>query len=145
MNAARKVVADMTTPTDRSAHRPGAISAFFIYKAGFFAAGFWVWLGYLAARGGAATGWHVVAATGATTTTLVGVLLGIRFYQQRNAAVRHQEIMRTLVEISWDSFTPPQGFGDARASGEAPRAGDTRDGDAGVIRLSPELRQRPRR
>jgi hypothetical protein len=129
----------MTSPT--STHRPGAISAFFVYKAGLFAAGFWGWLGFLAVRGGTVTGWHIVAAFGAVTTTLVGVALGVRFALQRDAAARHAEIMEALVDISWHAFTSG---GEPRTSQDA-RANDEQREDAGVIRLSPDLRQRPRR
>lgn len=132
----------MTTTTDRPSHRPGAISVFFVYKAGLFALCFWGWLGYLAIIGGPVTGWHIVAATGAISTMLAGVCLGIRLALQRNAATRHQEVMKTLVEISWDSFSAPDGQPgppEHRLNGEA------REGDAGVIQFSPDLRQRPRR
>jgi hypothetical protein len=144
----------MTRPT--STHRPGAISAFFVYKAGLFAACFWGWLGYLAVRGGTPTGWHLIAAAGAVTTTLVGVVLGARFALQRSAARRHEELMETLVEISWHSFTsgaepraaePRVGeprIGEPRI-GEPRTHGEPRDGDAEVIRLTQDLRQRPRR
>jgi hypothetical protein len=127
----------MTSPT--STHRPGAISAFFVYKAGLFAVGFWGWLGLLTVRVGTVTGWHIVAATGAVTTTLVGVALGVRFALQRDAAIRHAEIMESLVDISWHSFTA--GGGEPRTTQES---GEQRE-DAGVIRLSQDLRQRPRR
>lgn len=85
-------------------HRPGAVSAFFVYKAGFFAAGFWIWLVLATLRGGAAAQWETVAATGAGTTTLVGVVLGARYYLQRNAAARHEQVMQALVDLSWQSF-----------------------------------------
>jgi hypothetical protein len=128
----------MTTTTDQPVHRPGVISAFFVYKAGLFAAGFWAWLVHLAVFGKP------------VTCTLVAVVLGTRMALQRNAALRHQEIMKTLVEISWDSFTPPGTFEPrtvAEANGHSghENGSESRDGDAGVIRLSPELRQRPRR
>jgi hypothetical protein len=129
----------MTLPT--SMHRPGAISAFFVYKAGLFAACFWGWLGYLTVRGGALTGWHLLAATGAVTTTLVGVVLGARFALQRSAAARHAEIMESLVDISWHAFTSG---GEPRTDQETRAPGEQRE-DAGVIRLSQDLRQRPRR
>jgi hypothetical protein len=131
--------ADMTVPT--STHRPGAISAFFVYKAGLFGACFWGWLGFLTVRGGAMTGWHLVAAAGAVTTTLVGVALGVRFAMQRDAAARHAEIMEALVDISWHSFTSG---GEPRTSQDARTTGEQRE-DAGVIRLPQDLRQRPRR
>jgi hypothetical protein len=124
-----------------SMHRPGAVSAFFVYKAGLFAACFWGWLGFLTVRGGAVTGWHILAATGAVTTTLVGAVLGARFALQRSAAARHAEIMESLVDISWHSFASG---GEPRTSQDARPAGEQRE-DAGVIRLSPDVRQRPRR
>jgi hypothetical protein len=132
-------IADMARPT--SIHRPGAISTFFVYKAGLFAACFWGWLAYLAIRGDAITGWHFVATTGAVTTTLVAVMLGVRFALQRNAAIRHEELMENLVELSWHAFTSG---GEPRQEEARPIA-EPRDGDAGVIRLSQDVRQRPRR
>src|SRR5215831_12934403 len=65
-------------------HRPGAVSAFFVYQAGFVAAGFWTWLVLATIRGGGAAHWETVAATGAGTVTMVGVLLGTRYFLQRN-------------------------------------------------------------
>lgn len=117
----------MKTSNEFLVHRPGAVSAFFIYKAGFFAGGFWAWLVVLVARGESANAWPLVAATGAVTTSVVSVVLGARYVLQRNAAERHEQVMRTLVEMSWQSFSPP--------------AAD----DSTVIRLSQESRQRPRR
>ena len=123
----------MKTSTDTS-HRPGAISAFFIYKAGLFAACFWTWLGVLAFREVPVTGWHVVAATGAGTSSVIGVVLGIRFALQRDASERHQEIMRTLVEITWHTFaaTPPSHDRDSHEGHE---------GEADVIRLAQDIRR----
>lgn len=155
----------MSTTTDRPVHRPGVISAFFVYKAGLFAAGFWAWLVHLAAFGVPVSGWYLVATTGAVTCTLIGVVLGTRMALQHNAAVRHQEIMKTLVEISWDTFAPPttdeprtlagtNGYPETRnpetrntdtRNTETRGQGESRDGDAGVIHLTPDLRQRPRR
>jgi hypothetical protein len=85
-------------------YQPGAVSLFFVAKAGVFAAGFWIWLLVLVFRTEAATGAHVLAATGAITTTLVGVILGARMALQRNAAIRHAEVKKLLVDISWDAF-----------------------------------------
>ncbi len=145
-------------------HRPGAISMFFIYKAGVFAAGFWIWLALLAILRTPVGGWNFVAATGAVTTTLVAVVLGVRCAIQRNAAERHAEIMKTLVEISWYSFATgttgasganPAGYGvpangvsaaGAAANGTTPvaRLGEGGEG-ADVIQLPQDPRQRPRR
>ncbi|MDM4720914.1 hypothetical protein QTQ03_15425 [Micromonospora sp. WMMA1363] len=94
----------MPEPDRPLPHRPGAVSLFFVAKAGVFAAGFWIWLLGLVAGGGAATGPHLLAATGATTTTLVGVVLGVRMALQHNAAQRHAEVKRLLVDISWNAF-----------------------------------------
>lgn len=94
----------MAEPDRPVSHRPGAISLFFVAKAGVFALGFWIWLLVLAVRGGPATGVHLIAATGAITTTLVGVVLGARMALQRSAAVRHAELKRLLVDISWNAF-----------------------------------------
>ncbi|MEV0729421.1 hypothetical protein [Polymorphospora sp. NPDC050346] len=85
-------------------HRPGAISLFFVCKAAVFAAGFWTWLVVLAFDEGAASGMHLLAATGAITTTLVSVILGVRMALQANAAERHAELKRLLVDISWNAF-----------------------------------------
>jgi hypothetical protein len=85
-------------------YRPGAISLFFVVKAGIFALGFWVWLLVLAIQGGQVGGWHLFAAAGAITTTLVGVVLAIRLVLQANAADRHAEVKKMLVEISWTAF-----------------------------------------
>lgn len=85
-------------------HRPGAISLFFVVKAALFAAGFWTWLLVLVFTGTDATGLHVLAATGAIITTLVSVLLGVRMALQHNAAERHAELKRLLVDISWNAF-----------------------------------------
>ncbi|MEV7227445.1 hypothetical protein AB0M79_10555 [Polymorphospora sp. NPDC051019] len=85
-------------------HRPGAVSLFFVCKAAVFAAGFWIWLVVLAFDEGAASGMHLLAATGAITTTLVSVILGVRMALQANAAQRHAELKRLLVDISWNAF-----------------------------------------
>ncbi|WP_320069271.1 hypothetical protein [Micromonospora sp. RTGN7] len=86
-------------------YRPGAVSLFFVAKAGVFAAGFWIWLLALVLGVDEAGGAHVLAAAGAVATTLVGVVLGARMALQRNAAVRHAELKRLLVDISWNAFT----------------------------------------
>ncbi|MFF5175270.1 hypothetical protein ACFY3U_21915 [Micromonospora sp. NPDC000089] len=86
-------------------HRPGAVSLFFVVKAGVFALAFWVWLLVLVLTGDEAGGAHVLAAAGAVTTTLVGVVLGVRLALQRSAAARHAELKRLLVDISWNAFT----------------------------------------
>lgn len=134
---------------EHAAHRPGAVSLFFVYKAGLFAACFWAWLAVLAVLGGAATGWHLVAAAGAMTTTLVGVGLGVRHALQRNAAVRHEQMMRVLVDMSWHSFAQAaRGMSlvdnarDDNARDRDARDTDARDRD--VIPLAPATR-RPRR
>ncbi|GAA1847516.1 hypothetical protein [Asanoa iriomotensis] len=94
----------MAEPEDRPVpYRPGTISLFFVVKAGIFALAFWIWLLVLAIQGGQVAGWHLFAAAGAITTTLVGVGLGIRMALQANAADRHAEVRKTLVEISWNT------------------------------------------
>jgi high-affinity nickel permease len=119
----------MSAPNEHRAHRPSGVSSFFVYQATFMAIAFWVWLVVLAVRVGPVSGWHLAAAAGAITTTMVGVALGVRHAAQANAAARHEQIMRTLVELSWQPFTV------------APAAGD-----ADVIPLAPhESRPRPRR
>ncbi|MCI4062842.1 hypothetical protein MRQ36_09775 [Micromonospora sp. R77] len=105
----------MAEPARPVPHRPGAVSLFFVVKAGVFALGCWIWLLVLVLGEDAASGAHVFAATGATTTTLVGVLLGVRLAIQRNAAVRHAELKRLLVDISWNAFTAA---GNAEHSGQ---------------------------
>ncbi|WP_244298651.1 hypothetical protein [Micromonospora cremea] len=57
----------------------------------------------------------MLAATGAITTTLVGVVLGVRMALQHNAAVRHAEMKKLLVDISWNAFA---------AAGNAESAGN---------------------
>ncbi|WP_431931666.1 hypothetical protein [Micromonospora sp. RP3T] len=94
----------MAEPDRPVPHRPGAVSFFFVAKAGVFALGFWVWLLVLAVRGDPAEGVHLIAATGAICTTLAGVVLGARMALQRNAAARHAELKRLLVDISWNAF-----------------------------------------
>ncbi|GIF78178.1 hypothetical protein [Asanoa siamensis] len=79
------------------------ISLFFVVKAAIFALAFWIWLLVVAIQGGPPTAWHLFAAAGAITTTLVGVLLGIRLALQANAAERHAEVKKALVEISWNT------------------------------------------
>ncbi|MGC4852496.1 hypothetical protein ACLQ24_03675 [Micromonospora sp. DT4] len=96
-------------------YQPGAVSLFFVVKAGVFAVGFWTWLLVLVLRTDAATGAHVLAATGAITTTLVAVVLGARMALQHNAAVRHAETKKLLVDISWNAFTAA---GNADSSGK---------------------------
>ena len=95
----------MAQPEDRPVpNRPGAISLFFVVKAGIFALGFWIWLLVLAIQDGPVGGWHLFAAAGAITTTLVGMILAIRLALQANAADRHAELRKMLVEISWSAF-----------------------------------------
>ncbi|MEU4472172.1 hypothetical protein [Micromonospora sp. NPDC023888] len=96
-------------------YQPGAVSLFFVAKAGVFAAGFWIWLLVLVLRTDSATGQHVLAATGAITTTLVGVVLGARMALQHNAAVRHAEMKKLLVDISWNAFAAA---GNAESAGK---------------------------
>ncbi|MGN9802206.1 hypothetical protein [Micromonospora sp. L32] len=105
----------MADPVLPVPHRPGAVSMFFVAKAGVFALGFWIWLLVLVLTGDDATGVHVLAATGAITTTLVGVVLGIRLALQHSAAVRHAELKRLLVDISWNAFAAA---GNAETSGK---------------------------
>jgi hypothetical protein len=92
-------------PIDARIHRPGVVSAFFVYQSGLYAGGFWVWLVVLAVRGGPITGWHILAAAGAVSATLVTVLLGARLAQDRAAADRYDALMRAVVELSWETFT----------------------------------------
>ena len=127
----------MNPTNENAAHRPGAISIFFIYKAGLFAAGFWGWLATLALIGSPVSAWHLIAAAGAICTTLVAVLLGVRHALQRNAAARHEQVMRVLVELSWHSFAEA-------ARDLSAREASTMEPD-GVIRLAPDARRRPRR
>ncbi|MEU7803345.1 hypothetical protein AB0J14_17360 [Micromonospora arborensis] len=96
-------------------YQPGAVSLFFVAKAGVFAATFWIWLLILVLRTDSATGLQVLAATGAITTTLLGVVLGARMALQRNAAIRHAEMKKLLVDISWNAFTAA---GNAESTGK---------------------------
>jgi hypothetical protein len=109
-------------------HRPGVVSMVIVCKAGSFATACWVWLAVLVLRQDPAGMWPMVAATGAGTTTVVAFVLGARHALQRNAAQRHEQVMRTLVEMSWQAFIPPAA-----------------DSDPDVIRLPQESRRRPRR
>ncbi|MFJ6195824.1 hypothetical protein [Micromonospora sp. NPDC092111] len=104
----------MAEPDRPVPHRPGAVSLFFVAKAGVFALGCWIWLLVLVLTGDEVTGVHLLAATGAITTTLVGVVLGVRLATQHSAAVRHAELRRLLVDISWNAFTAA---GNAETSG----------------------------
>ena len=94
----------MATPAPSLPHRPGSISLFFVIKAALFAAGCWTWLLILVSGGTAATGLHLLAATGTIVTTLIAVLLGVRMALQRSAAERHADLKRLLVDISWNAF-----------------------------------------
>jgi hypothetical protein len=125
---------DMNVPNEHLAFRPGGVSAFFVYKASFMAIAFWGWFAVLTVRSGTASSWHLMAAACAVTTTLVAVILGVRYVLARTAAARHEQIMHTLVELSWQSFaTPPGGVPKPKHE------------DADVIQLSQESRPRPRR
>ncbi|WP_433648948.1 hypothetical protein ACQP2C_18505 [Micromonospora zamorensis] len=96
-------------------YQPGAVSLFFVAKAGVFAAAFWIWLLVLVLRTSSATGLQVLAATGAITTTLAAVVLGARMALQRSAAIRHAETKRLLVDISWNAFAAA---GNAESAGK---------------------------
>lgn len=96
-------------------YQPGAVSLFFVAKAGVFAAGFWTWLLVLVLRTDSATGLQVLAATGAITTTLVAVVLGARMALQHSAAIRHGEVKKLLVDISWNAFAAA---GNAESTGK---------------------------
>ncbi|MEU4398804.1 hypothetical protein ACIQH6_14015 [Micromonospora orduensis] len=105
----------MAEPSRPQPYQPGAVSLFFVAKAGVFAAGFWIWLLVLVLRTDSATGAQVLAATGAITTTLVAVVLGARMALQRNASVRHAEMKKLLVDISWNAFAAA---GNAESTGK---------------------------
>ncbi|MFF5200260.1 hypothetical protein ACFY3B_11725 [Micromonospora parva] len=104
----------MAEPSRPQPYQPGAVSLFFVAKAGVFAAAFWIWLLVLVLRTDSATGLQVLAATGTITTTLVAVVLGARMALQHNAAVRHAEVKKLLVDISWNAFAAA---GNAEAGG----------------------------
>ncbi|MEO3771579.1 hypothetical protein [Micromonospora sp. B9E7] len=120
-------------------YQPGAVSLFFVAKAGVFAAGFWIWVLILVLRTSSATGLQVLAATGAITTTLVGVVLGARMALQHSAAIRHAEIKKLLVDISWNAFAAA---GNAESSGKvvpfptSPADGDRVGPRSGIDRVS---------
>lgn len=103
----------MADPETQIPHRPGAVSLFFVVKAGVFAACFWAWLVVLAATTDFVSGLQLVAASGAITTTVVAVILGARMALQCDAARRHAELKRLLVDISWNAFA-------AAGNGEGP-------------------------
>jgi hypothetical protein len=126
---------DVPSPGEYRRGAPGAISLFFVYKAGVFALGFWTWLAVLAAKGAPVSGWMVVAGVGAATTTLVGVVLGVRIALARNAIDRHEQIMKSLVELSWYSFV--------KSSAPEPESRPTAS-DAEVLRFSNDPRPRNR-
>ncbi|MGW0216171.1 hypothetical protein ACWDXH_17455 [Micromonospora chokoriensis] len=129
----------MADPSRPHPYQPGAVSLFFVAKAGVFAAGFWIWLLVLVLRTSSATGLHVLAATGAITTTLVGVVLGARMALQHSAAVRHAEVKKLLVDISWNAFAAA---GNAESAGKvvpfptAPGDGDRAGHRPGIDRVS---------
>ncbi|WP_410814384.1 hypothetical protein [Micromonospora sp. 067-2] len=117
-------------------YQPGAVSLFFVAKAGVFATAFWIWLLVLVLRTEAATGAHLLAATGAITTTLVTVVLGARVALQRNAAVRHAEMKKLLVDISWNAFAAA---GNAESGGQVvPFPTGSGDGDWAAQRAGGE-------
>lgn len=94
----------MARPGEPSPHRPGAFSLFLVIKSAVFATAFWTWLVLLAVDGGEASARHVLAATGAGTTTVVAALLAVRMAVQRDTAERHADLRRLLVDISWNAF-----------------------------------------
>ncbi|MFB9237262.1 hypothetical protein ACFFWC_17150 [Plantactinospora siamensis] len=73
-------------------------------KTAIFGAGFWTWLIILMVRGGATSGLHFFVASGAIATSLACVVLCARYALQRSAAVRHADLKRLLVDISWNAF-----------------------------------------
>jgi hypothetical protein len=125
---------------DARLHRRGLTSAFLAYQAGLFALGFWVWLLVLVLRGLPVSGWHVLAATGATTATLTAVVLAARYTNDRAAADRHDVAMRAVVELSWETFTAALRSGPDRQPPGSIRS-DSEHG-ADVIALSHESRPR---
>jgi hypothetical protein len=64
---------------------------------------------------------------------MVSVVLGARYYLQRNAAARHEQLMQTLVDLSWQSF--------AVAAPESPTRDLAADNDAtaNIIPLHQEV------
>jgi hypothetical protein len=140
-----------TKPTNEYlVHRPGAVSAFFVYKAFFFAACAWTAFVVLAARDDRVTAWLVLAAASAVNFSLVGLALWIRHTGQRNSAARHEQIMKTLVDLSWQSFASD--LTDPDTTHDQPTRDLSRDTrpahdpgtDRSVIRLTQESRQRRR-
>ncbi|MEV7330982.1 hypothetical protein [Micromonospora sp. NPDC093244] len=126
----------MAEPSRSRPYQPGAVSLFFVATAGVFAAGFWGWLLVLVLRSYTATGVEVLVATGAVTASLAGVVLGVRLALQRNASVRHAEVKRLLVDISWNAFVA---VGNAEGMGKVvPFPAGTGDRDWVSRRTSPE-------
>ncbi|MGE5156104.1 MAG: hypothetical protein ACM3JP_01235 [Betaproteobacteria bacterium] len=123
--------------TDTRIHRPGVVSAFFVYQSGLYAGGFWAWLVVLAVRGGPVTGWHILATAGAVSATLVTALLGARLAQDRAAADRYEALMRAVVELSWETFT-------SAARDHVSGSGEADSRTAEIIPLPHENRPRQR-
>lgn len=118
----------MATPAHSPTHRPGAFSLFLAIKAAVVATGCWTWLVLLAVDGGEASARHVLAAAGASTSTVVAVLLAVRLAMYRDLAQRHADVRRLLVDISWNAFAAAGNAGHAfdapgRASFDAPGRG----------------------
>jgi hypothetical protein len=116
---------------DTDVHRPGMISAFLVYNAGLSAVGCWVWLAILAAQGSPVSGWLIVAAAGAISSTVAAITLGARHTLEAAAASRQEALLRAVVELSWFTFDQPA----AAPTGT----------DAAIIPLTPESRPRQRR
>lgn len=105
---------------------PGTISMFFVAKAAFFAAAAWAWVLVLIGRDRSATGWELFAVAAGICFTLVAVLLGIRFANQRAAARRHDDLRRLLVELSWDTLAAQGQHDSARILHMQPGPGSDR-------------------
>lgn len=117
----------MAAPAHPRTPRPDAFSLFLVIKFAVFATGFWTWLVILAVAGGEASARHVLAAAGASTSTVVAVLLAVRMAVHRDVAERHADVRRLLVDISWNAFAAAGNAGhplDAPANGfDAPGNG----------------------
>ncbi|MEV4539355.1 hypothetical protein AB0J82_36840 [Asanoa sp. NPDC049518] len=91
---------------------PGAVSWFFASQAGLCGAACWTWLAILASAGGPVTGWQLFAAAAGTAFIVTAVVLGVRIALQAAAALRHAEVKKLLVEISWNTEFSAQPAGE---------------------------------
>lgn len=109
----------MATSPHPPTYRPGALRLFLLISSVVVATVFWTWLVILAVDDGALSMRHVLAAAGASTSTVVAALLAVQETVHRDVAERHADLRRLLVDISWNAFA---------AAGNAGRPVDVPDG-----------------